>query len=230
MTTPKDEPAVLLCSYIWAQDAQRIGTLITENSPDGETELKKVLFHNLALLHADEIYPYEKMMKLLADEYITHHAYDWYADNNMSDAFAYFGPSQFSKMWPAIYKPNAFGLLYFIGEAASAHHAWIVGALESSIRAVYEMFKLLRLGNKHYGPYAQAMEMLENDKKLENDEKVLPFYGLPKEMPKKQLDTDDGTDLDDDLEEGKRLTYAAAQAVLGFLESLVEAAEVEKGA
>ena len=221
---PEDESAVLLCSYTWAQDAQRIGTLITENSPEGETELKKVLFHNLALLHANEKHPYEEMMELLAKEYITHHAYDWYADNDMSGAFAYFGPSQFSKMWPEIYRPDAFGRLFFIGEAASAHHAWIVGALESSVRAVYQLFNLLHLGNPDYEPYVKAME------KLTKDEGILPFYGLPKEMPKRQLDTPDKDELVDELEEGKRLTYTAAHLVLGFLESLVEAVEAEKKA
>ena len=221
---PENEPAVLLCSYTWAQDAQRIGTLITENSPEGETELKKVLFHNLALLHADENHSYEEVMTLLAKEYITHHAYDWYADNNMSGAFAYFGPSQFSNMWPEIYKPDAFGRLYFIGEAASAHHAWIVGALESSIRAVYQLLGLLHIGNRHFEPYTRAMEIIRDGK---GDP---PFYGLPQEMPKKQLDTPDGTKLVDDLEEGTRLTYAAAQAVLGFLESVVETVEAEQNA
>ena len=93
-----EDPAVLLCSYTWAQDAQRIGTLISEDSPRKESELKQLLFHNLALLHADdtvaagEKYSYAWMMNHLSEQYVTHYAYDWYADNTMFGAFVYFGP------------------------------------------------------------------------------------------------------------------------------------------
>ena len=133
----------LLCSYLWAQDAQRLGTLIDPRSPENEEELKELMLSNLAQLHAkpEEGWPYEDLLKHLRDLYITHHAYDWYHDPNMSGAFGYFGPGQFSKMWPQIMKPN--GWLFLIGEAASAHHGWIVGALESSVRAVYQLLLML---------------------------------------------------------------------------------------
>ena len=220
-----DKPAVLLCSYTWAQDAQRIGTLITENSPQGERELKQLLFHDLALLHANKEYPYDDMMKRLEEQYITHHAYDWYADNTMSGAFAYFGPGQFSNMWPEIMKPNAFGQLYFVGEATSAHHAWIVGALESAVRGVYYLLDHCHNADEGCSTYVKAMEMLSSEHPGEHQ---LPFYPLPKEMPKRQEGVSAEEELADGVEDGKRLTFAAAQVVLGFLESLVELIEVKE--
>ena len=43
-------------------------------------------------------------------------------------------------MYPELTKPAAKGNLHFAGEAASAHHAWVVGALESVDRAINEVF------------------------------------------------------------------------------------------
>ena len=124
---PVGQPGVLLCSYSWAQDAQRMGTLIDPKSPQNEDELKALLLSNLAQLHskpeAGKKYEYDNLLKTLYDQYDTHHAYDWYHDPNMAGAFAYFGPGQYSQMWPEIIKPN--GWLFLIGEAASAHHGWI---------------------------------------------------------------------------------------------------------
>ncbi|KAL9567493.1 hypothetical protein ACKAV7_008443 [Fusarium commune] len=161
----RERSAVLLVSYTWGQDAQRIGALISDKSP----------------------------------EYETHHAYDWYRDQNMSGAFAYFGPCQYSNMWQEIIKPNAFGQLYMVGEAASSHHAWIVGALESVIRAVYVMLEGLNSQDPKYGAYAKAMNLLSHipeegeatyDPNDSTDSlkpgdlpKGKPFYPLPEEMP-----------------------------------------------
>ena len=216
----KDKSAVLLCSYTWAQDAQRIGSLISPDSPDNEEDLKEVLFHNLALLHSikDNKDSYNEVLDKIKEQYITHHAYDWYNDNNQSGAFAYFGPGQFSSMWPEITKQN--GWLFFIGEAASAHHAWIVGALESSVRAVYQMLESLHLQDQdpQYTAYTDAMELLEKD-----DKSSWPFGPLPKEMPERQK----GAAKDDDTrtnvpEKDKDLTFTAAQTILSFLELAAE--------
>lgn len=206
-----EKPAVLLCSYTWAQDAQRIGALISPDSPNNEEELKELLIHNLALLHA-EPGTYDAVRKVIEDNYITHHAYDWYADDNMSGAFAYFGPSQFSEMWPELIRPN--GWLFLIGEHASAHHAWIVGALESAVRGVFQMFEALHIQNPKNLDYTKAMEFLDS-------EDVGPFGPLPRELPKRQKDkkAEDSTDVP---EEGKDLTFAAAQILLSFLEMMFE--------
>lgn len=135
-----EKPTVLLASYTWAQDAQRIASLIQPNSPEGEKTLKELILRDLARLHARSHITYE----FLCDQYITHHAFDWYHDPYTSGAFALFGPGQFSHLYPFLTRPAADGRLHFVGEASSAHHAWIVGALDSAERAV--MYSMLRFG------------------------------------------------------------------------------------
>ncbi|KPM39716.1 hypothetical protein AK830_g6830 [Neonectria ditissima] len=218
--------SVLLCSYTWGQDAQRIGSLISDDSPNNEEQLKAVLLDNLALLHANEKMPYDKLKTLLNDQYETHHAYDWYRDQNMSGAFAYFGPGQFSNMWEEIIKPNAFGQLYMIGEAASSHHAWIVGALESVIRAIYVMFEGLNSNDPDYEPYTEVMELLSQAQQEPSAGQLpsgLPFYPLPEEMPKRQGSTKRGIpQTNDPAQKDKPLTYPAAIASLSLVESYFE--------
>ena len=73
-----EKPAVLLCSYTWGQDAQRIGSLISRKSPIGENQLKSVLLHNLALLHTESEDEYKGLLDRLKNvEYKTHHAYEY---------------------------------------------------------------------------------------------------------------------------------------------------------
>jgi len=242
-----EKPAVLLCSYTWGQDAQRIGSLCSPDSPHNEAELKRLIIHDLARLHAKVDYPFEKLVELLEEQYIDHHGYDWYRDQNMSGAFAYFGPGQFSNMWQEIIKPNAFGQLYLVGEAASSHHAWIVGALESVIRAVYVMFQGLQNGNKKFEAYSIVLNLLrqaptdpgeEWDKEEIEDigqplgrggamPKGLPFHPLPEEMPETQFKTEKGKSLTDSpaVEAGHKdvdMTYGAALAALSLIESFFE--------
>jgi monoamine oxidase len=222
-----NEPAVLLCSYTWAQDAQRIGALIKPDSPIGEEELKEVLFHNLALLHATDDKPYDVLLPFIKDQYITHHAWDWYCDPNMVGAFAYFGPGQFSNMWPEIIKPN--GWLFLIGEAASAHHAWIVGALESAVRGIYQLLEQLELGEHaaDFTSYADAMKLLREP---EGDDKKLPFGGLPRELPIRQEGTKKGAELQDTPEaKDLDMSFVAAQCIASFYELLIELAKEEGG-
>lgn len=207
---PVDKPAVLLVSYTWGQTAQRLATLIASKAPGKspedimkeETELRDVLLRDLAFLHAEDPKDQKSFQKTLDEitkQYSEHHAYDWYHDPHMAGAFAYFGPCQFSELYPAITKPNAFGQLYFVGEAASAHHAWVVGALESVIRGLWLIFNNLHQGSKNdprlnnngegYRPYLWAMQLLQSGAVKEGDVVIdpspdpLPFYPLPAEMP-----------------------------------------------
>ena len=133
-----DQPGVLLCSYTWSQEAQRVASLINRNSPENEDELRVLLIHNLAKLHAktNDHKDYARLHAIISDAYETHYAYDWYADPSTAGAFAYFGPGQFHNMYPWIVRNH--GKHIIIGEAASAHHAWVVGALESAVRGVYQ--------------------------------------------------------------------------------------------
>lgn len=132
----------------------------------------------------------------------------------MSGAFAYFGPSQFSNMWQEILKPQSFGQLYLIGEAASAHHAWVVGALESVVRAVYLMFKGLHKANP-CPAYETAMRLLSSEHK--GDPVLLPFYPLPLEMP----DSETGDDGENAVAV-QEWDYADRVATLSQIESLFD--------
>ena len=169
--------AVLLVSYTWGQDAQRFSALISkktkdivtqDESSDADKELKEMLIHNLALLHCpqkdglkDEK-EYLKLYKIIKGEYLEHHAYDWGADPFMSGAFAHFGPGQFSKMYSDIITPSAGGKLFIIGEAASKHHAWVVGALESAVRGVYQF--LMRYQGANKLEVEEAIKWLQSSK------------------------------------------------------------------
>lgn len=175
-----EQPGVLLASYTWSQEAERIGALISRNSPDGEDELREVLIHDLARLHAnkwkksaDEVNDgeYQRLHKIISDAYITHYAYNWYENPRSVGAFAYFGPGQFKNMYPFVIKND--GKHIIVGEVASAHHAWVVGALESAVRGVYQFL------NKHSSlDKAAATAALA----YENDEIAMPYGPLPAEF------------------------------------------------
>jgi len=137
-----NKPAVLMASYTSGQDAQRIASLIKQGSPIGESQLKELMLRDLARLHARSGITYD----FLAAQYITHHAFDWSLNPFTSGAIALFGPGQFSHLYPFLVRPAADGRLHFAGEASSAHHGWVVGALESAQRAV--MLSLLRFGRR----------------------------------------------------------------------------------
>lgn len=181
---PKElPPAVLLCSYTWEQDASRLGSMITKNSPEGEELLKKVLFDNLARLHASPPeHPYEEVYKAIKETYIAHHAYNWYQDQHSAGAFAFFGPYQFKEVWPDLTAPSADGKLFIIGEAASSHHAWVVGALESALRGVYQF--LARYAQL-YPQYQEVIEYLENTEEKDIEDEDRPFLPLPLSFEKK---------------------------------------------
>ena len=98
-----NEPGVLLCSYTWSQEAQRMGTLIHRESPKYEDELKETLIDNLARLHTIRgENDYRGVRDVIEQSWETHFAYDWYDDANTTGAFAYFGPSQFANQFPWI--------------------------------------------------------------------------------------------------------------------------------
>ncbi|KAG6356010.1 hypothetical protein INS49_015395 [Diaporthe citri] len=237
---PVKEPNVLLVSYTWGQTAQRLASLIpsSKGDSDAEKELRSVLIHDLTLLHSQgpsDTEAYKKTRARIAGDLMEVHGYDWYRDPHMAGAFAFFGPCQFWDLYPAITKPNSFGQLYFIGEAASAHHAW-VGALESVVRAVWLMFDCLHQGSKNdarrgankdegFAPYAEAMKLLEEGPKSA-PEIPLPFYPLPAELPKRCKDTEkkradqlvDHPELDDNSREVP-IKYGAAVVALSMVES-----------
>ena len=140
----KDEPlpGVLLASYTWAQDAQPLGGLAQGSAPapaPGSTAdalLLELTLQNLSALHGVSV---AQMGPLEA-----HFAWNWHADPLARGAFALFGPGQFGpggagsgSLFASMKAPGAGGRLHIAGEATSAHHAWVLGALNSAWRAVY---------------------------------------------------------------------------------------------
>ncbi len=80
-------------------------------------------------------------------------------------AYAAFGPADFSTLYPYLTRPAGCGLLHFAGEAISAHHAWIVGALESGYRVVSAFFERFGLWDakwklrREFGPPPGELEV-----------------------------------------------------------------------
>lgn len=168
--------AVLLVSYTWQQDALRLASLMSKN-PDhnqkvkDEANLKELLFRELVRLHKNDDITDEKLYTLISENYLDHYAHDWSEDPSTAGAFAFFRPQQFSSMWNRLIQPS--GDVVIVGEAASPHHAWVVGALESVIHGLYSWMGL----NVGYIPeFKVAMKILEKAKEGN------PFVGLPPYM------------------------------------------------
>lgn len=61
----------------------------------------------------------------------------WHDDEFAGGAFALFDPGQQTLLHEHIIAPE--GRIHFAGEHASLTHAWIQGAIESGLRAAYEV-------------------------------------------------------------------------------------------
>jgi monoamine oxidase len=110
---------VLLASYTWSEDAQRWGSL-----PPGE-RLEQAL-ENLACIHPQAPQEVEVGASKM-----------WHDDPCAGGAFALFEPGQQSLLHQHVIAPE--GRLHFAGEHASLAHAWIQGAIESGLRAAWEV-------------------------------------------------------------------------------------------
>jgi monoamine oxidase len=143
-----DQPAILLASYTWAQDAIRFGSMIANTTGRAETssvqreeELVELILQNLARLHAGKM-TYEKLRAAFTGVY---HAWSWQNDPFSAGAFALYGPGQFSHLYPYLTRPAADSKFHIVGEAASAQHGWVVGSLNSAYAAVLKFLYRFRL-------------------------------------------------------------------------------------
>lgn len=145
---------VLLASYTWGQDSERIASHVSTTSPDGDSGLKDLMIYNLARLHTinnrnetQEQYDkrFQSNKRTISDNWLTHHAYDWSKDEYSSGAFALFSPGQFSTLIPHLIRPASYGRFVIVGEHASANHAWIVGALDSALRGLKQILTRFNL-------------------------------------------------------------------------------------
>ena len=74
----------------------------------------------------------------LYNMYETHHAWAWSQDPWTGGAFALFGPGQFKNVYPQFLELFCNKKFAMCGEALSAHHAWISGALDSAYLRMYQ--------------------------------------------------------------------------------------------
>ncbi|KAK6211335.1 putative amine oxidase [Colletotrichum tabaci] len=171
---PDSVTAVLLCTYTWQQDAERLGSLMG----DDETQLRTLLIADLVRLHApSNATPkqLEDLYLLIDGSYDSHFAWDWYKEPNAAGAFAFFRPFQFSEMWGKMIIPA--GDVVVMGEHASPHHAWVVGALESAVHGIAAWCSMTATNN---AVYAAAMKDVLDV--LTNTDPNNPYVGLPPYM------------------------------------------------
>jgi monoamine oxidase len=133
-------PGTMIASYTWAQDASRLGSFLNPHNndtqapyqPENVDVLVDLTLRDLAQLNGVSY-------AFLKDQFLEYHAYDWYGSAYSDGAFAIFGPGEFSSLMPALMTPAAEGHMHFAGEALSSGHAWIIGAVNSAWRTVFEV-------------------------------------------------------------------------------------------
>ncbi|KAH7176966.1 hypothetical protein EDB81DRAFT_773830 [Dactylonectria macrodidyma] len=172
----EDSTAVLLCSYTWQQDSSRIASLFSDK-PSDDARLKELLIRDLARLHKSDEVNEKDLAQLIKRLWVEHHAHDWSEDANTAGAFAFFRPQQFRSMWSRIIQPS--GDVIIAGEAASPHHAWVVGALESVVHGLYTWLGANLYSNPHF---------IVVRRMLEAQDKKNPFVSLPPYMTRKISD------------------------------------------
>ncbi|THU91424.1 FAD/NAD(P)-binding domain-containing protein, partial [Dendrothele bispora CBS 962.96] len=131
------EPSrVLMVNYAWTNDAVRLTGLISSSDPEARNVLKDLVFRDLIAIH--NLDPKEGY-KFLEDQFVDWYPFSWVTASNTLGAYAFFGPGQFKNVYRYLTIPAAKGRLYFAGEAISPRHAWVVGALSASWRAVHQI-------------------------------------------------------------------------------------------
>ncbi|KAK1990243.1 L-amino acid oxidase [Colletotrichum falcatum] len=142
-------PGTMIASYAWGQDASRLGSYLNPHNPTTQAPyqpesaevMKDVVLRSLAELHGVS-------HEYLSSQLEGYHAYDWYGSAYSNGAFAIFGPGQFSSSLPWLMRPAAKGHMHFGGEALSSGHAWIIGAVNSAWRTVFEILDTEDLRDK----------------------------------------------------------------------------------
>ncbi|UOE53664.1 flavin monoamine oxidase family protein [Bacillus sp. CMF12] len=113
-------PAILIASYTWADEA------LTWDSQPEEARIGYVL-KNLAEIYGNQVYT----------QFVTGASFSWGQNPYASGGFSFFEPGQETELYPSIVAPE--GRVHFAGEHTSKNRTWIQGAIESGIRAAYEV-------------------------------------------------------------------------------------------
>ena len=133
-------PGTMIASYVWGQDASRLGSYLNPHNPTTQAPsqpesidvLVDLTLRDLAVLNGVSY-------DFIKSQFEGYHAYDWYGSAYSNGAFAIFGPGEFSSLLPWLLTPAVSGHMHFAGEALSSGHAWIIGAVNSAWRTVYEI-------------------------------------------------------------------------------------------
>ncbi|MGX1264445.1 monoamine oxidase [Rossellomorea marisflavi] len=113
-------PGVLLASYSWGQNALLL------NSMSKEDILANVM-KDLEKFYGPRVYT----------EISSYAVYNWSVNPFSAGCFTLFTPGQETDFADYIQQPE--GRLHFAGEHTSSFHGWMEGAIESGIRAAYEL-------------------------------------------------------------------------------------------
>ncbi|HKX75189.1 MAG TPA: NAD(P)/FAD-dependent oxidoreductase [Acidimicrobiia bacterium] len=115
------QPAVLLGSYTWGQDARRIGGLPPDDRAD-------VVVRELAAIHP----------AIAAEGMIDGHvSMFWDTERFTGGSFSEPGPGDHTRLYADTISPD--GVVHFAGEHASTDPGWMQGAIISALRAVEEV-------------------------------------------------------------------------------------------
>lgn len=109
---------------------------------EDESVIVDLVLNNIADIHG---IPRDRMYEVMGPRSsIQSKVLAWSNEPHARGAFACFGPGQYGSpskngfsMFASLKAPANDGRLHFAGEATSVHHAWVVGALNSAWRSVY---------------------------------------------------------------------------------------------
>jgi monoamine oxidase len=119
-STGVDGPGILLASYTWGHDAMLWNSLSND-------ELIYYALKDLAKVYGKVVY----------QEFLQGVSFNWSKNPFSAGCFTLFTPGQKNDLGDFIHQPE--GRLHFAGEHTSSFHGWIEGAVESGIRAAYEV-------------------------------------------------------------------------------------------
>ncbi|MCR1898841.1 FAD-dependent oxidoreductase [Irregularibacter muris] len=120
-TLPPQEPGVLLATYNYALDANRLGNL------PARRRLHEIQ-RQIAQIHC---LPKDYIDTLLLD----HASVNWNDEQWFLGGFAYYSPGQKNTFSWSAKKPEYQNRVFFAGEHVSGKHAWIQGALKTGMEA-----------------------------------------------------------------------------------------------
>jgi monoamine oxidase len=113
-------PAVMLASYNWEDNAQLWDSL-------APTHRVQEALQGLSKVHGNKVYDY----------FMNGTSFSWTRNPFSAGCFTLFRPHQFSELSGKI--KAAEGRYHFAGEHTSNFHGWMEGAVESGLRAAYEI-------------------------------------------------------------------------------------------